>query len=327
MSSALVDAVLRCSEWSRVQQLDPIGTAGTYRGFLLIEIPLPWPRDIAETAEVVSISDLLADREIRVQALVPEGSARRVTLYENSDPTGFRSFMRTWANVETTVRDAVVRLLGGQHGADEGPVRDLLVCTHGRRDRCCGSLGTTLSAELGARAGSASSPLDGAVHTWRTSHTGGHRFAPTVIVLPEGTAWAYADADLIDRVLQRRGDVAEVVDRYRGCAGLTNPGVQALEREALRAMGWSLLQCRRTGTDLGGGRQELTVSLPDGRVDVWTAKVDVGRTLPLPECARPLSSTSKSVKELVINEVSVVQAMGGSPTREEMLGHGRAKAP
>ena len=50
-------------------------------------------------------------------------------------------------------------------------------------DRCCGSLGTALAQELLA------DPLQlgDDVRVWRTSHTGGHRFAPTALVLPQGT--------------------------------------------------------------------------------------------------------------------------------------------
>ena len=48
----------------------------------------------------------------------------------------------------------------------------LLVCTHGGRDRCCGSDGTRLFQALFPPPG---------VRVWRTSHTAGHRFAPTAI--------------------------------------------------------------------------------------------------------------------------------------------------
>ena len=52
-----------------------------------------------------------------------------------------------------------------------GRVTDVLVCTHGTRDTCCGSLGTRLWRDLDA----------GGATVRRTSHTGGHRFAPTAV--------------------------------------------------------------------------------------------------------------------------------------------------
>ena len=59
--------------------------------------------------------------------------------------------------------------------------RIVLVCTHGTRDDCCAIMGNAtfrgLREELGARDD---------VLVWQTSHLGGHRFAPTLVTLPDG---------------------------------------------------------------------------------------------------------------------------------------------
>jgi hypothetical protein len=45
-----------CSGLAREQDLDPAGSAGSYEGFALVEIPLPWPREITEaTVEVARL--------------------------------------------------------------------------------------------------------------------------------------------------------------------------------------------------------------------------------------------------------------------------------
>ena len=62
------------------------------------------------------------------------------------------------------------------------------MCDPERRDTRCGRWGTLLHIELAARATD--------VRIWHCSHTGGHRFAPTAITLPDGRAWAYVDADV-----------------------------------------------------------------------------------------------------------------------------------
>ena len=92
-------------------------------------------------------------------------------------------------------------------------VIDLLICTHGKRDVCCGQSGTALYAELCSRLdqGAAPDAAQGAVQDgviskyrlWRTSHTGGHRFAPTALTFPDGYAWAYLDAPASEHILQR----------------------------------------------------------------------------------------------------------------------------
>lgn len=55
----------------------------------------------------------------------------------------------------------------------------LLVCTNGKRDVCCALSGRGLVAEVAA-----SHPGQ----VWEASHLGGHRFAPTALVLPTGVA-------------------------------------------------------------------------------------------------------------------------------------------
>mgnify|MGYP000057586495 CR=1 FL=1 len=37
-----------CSSQSRAGGADPIGTAGEYDAYVLVEVPLPWPREITE---------------------------------------------------------------------------------------------------------------------------------------------------------------------------------------------------------------------------------------------------------------------------------------
>ena len=52
-----------------------------------------------------------------------------------------------------------------------------LVCTNGRRDRCCALYGLELYRALVAVAGEA---------VWQTTHVGGHRFAANVATFPDG---------------------------------------------------------------------------------------------------------------------------------------------
>lgn len=57
----------------------------------------------------------------------------------------------------------------------------LLVCTHGRRDRCCALDGRALAVAVGD------------ADVWECSHLGGHRFAPTALVLPTGYLYGRLD--------------------------------------------------------------------------------------------------------------------------------------
>ena len=85
-----------------------------------------------------------------------------------------------------------------------------LVCTNGKRDRCCARDGLALYQALAERVGSAA---------WQTTHLGGHRFAPTLISFPEGAVYgrlAPADVDSFIRT-QARGRLAPAHLRGRSC--------------------------------------------------------------------------------------------------------------
>jgi hypothetical protein len=299
---------LRCSAWSRENQVSPIGTAGSYRGYLLAEVRQPWPHDISETSLISSIREITEREGLRVQAMLdPTARGQRVMAYLNPLAKGFSGFVRHEGKYgDDFPADVTALLQEGDSGAGApapAPVKDVLVCIHGRRDFCCGSKGAELAVTLSQQ------DLPDGVRVWRTSHTGGHRFAPNVIVLPEGTLWAYADEKLVDRVLTRSGPVDDVLDHYRGCAGLSSPKVQAVEREVFREVGWGLLDMYREGTTNEDGLTRLTVHRPDGSSETWEAEVTPGRTVPVPDCGHPIEEAKKSETELVVTGLR--RASGG----------------
>lgn len=299
------DAKIRCSDRSRIASLSPIGTAGTQHGYLLVEIPLPWPRDVGQTSEGAELVPLLGPLRYRLQAVVPSDPAappreRRVILHARPPgATSFSGYRRFEGRAGESLAGTVTELLAA--AADPAPSRfeapgvDVLVCGHGTRDSCCGRLGAGLAVRLtpaGTLAG---------VELWRTSHLGGHRFAPTFLVLPQGTSWGFADLDLVAKVVHRTGDFAEVAGHYRGCTGLGSPQVQAVELEVLRKVGWSLLQAPRTGS-FDGTHADLSWREGEDTV-IWAGEVRPGRSIPMPKCMEPVSSSSDSETEWDVTAV------------------------
>ena len=216
----------RCSSWARAQHLEPIGTAGSYTGYLLVEWPLPWPRDVALVPELEEVARQAMTKGLRLQALVPTSSdeQRRVIAYRlpRGDRVRGGLVRRERCVAPELVLDAAIDLVAEEASDDRDEAdanADLLVCTHGRRDRCCGSLGTELALSLA----SLSFEALGGRSLWRTSHTGGHRFAPTAILLPEATVWAYLDEPTLRTIVSRKGDVAAVLGNYRGYSLLSSP--------------------------------------------------------------------------------------------------------
>lgn len=287
---------VHCSAWCRSAGLDPIGTVGTYTGYAIVDWPLPWPRDVTDIEALAGLNAAGRAAGLRVQMRVPsEAAPPRVSLYRADPGGGFVRCSADHAEIPLGSGPAAEAALGQLlespvtgPGADAG---EILLCTHGRRDRCCGSLGTNLFTEV--------ETVDFGRPLRRTSHTGGHRFAPTAVLLPEATAWAYLDADLLRRVVARQGDVADVVAHYRGCAGLPSAAAQAVERTVLAEVGWSLFDCARWGEE-SGGAVRLEVTDPGGRTTVWEAQVEEGRKLTVPDCGGTESAATKVETERVV---------------------------
>ena len=297
---------LWCSTWARREGVDPIGTAGSYGGYLVVEAPLPWPRDVGELPLLAPVLDLLGPARVRLQAIVPErGDGRlRLACYRWSGKGGPRFVGRELVVDPHDVPDAARALLvDGAGTALPTDAVEVLVCTHGRRDRCCGSLGTSLAQQL-AEPGA----MPEGVSVRRTSHTGGHRFAPTAIVLPEGTAWAFADGETLRRVVTRSGPLEDLLARYRGCAGMATPRVQAVERAVAQLVGWELFDLERSGSELEGDVVRLIVRRA-GADEAYEATVRVGRTLPVPGCGEPVELAVKSEQELVVEGLHRVDAV------------------
>ncbi len=326
-------APLSCSDWSRSQDLDPVGTAGAYCGYLLVEHPLPWPADIAAAPGLGEVAEMAAAAGVRLQAVVrpdwrPLGGEpmplRRLVCYRPAQPGWAGELRRSERQVPPgSLAEAARDLLTepvqarpapdgpAKHGHDHGPgghgrtgqgPQDVLVCTHGSRDACCGSRGMGLVQALQA-------PRSGDVpswRVWRTSHTGGHRFAPTVVMLPSASLWAYADANLVRSLADGSASPQEVLGRYRGCATLGPGPAQALDRAVAARVGMALLTTRRRAEPVGDGQWQLDA----GPLGSWRAVVVAGRRVPQPGCRALPETAAKTSTEWVVEELEALPAAG-----------------
>ena len=285
----------RCSDSARAQGTRMLGSAGRYSAFLLVQWPLPWPRDVGDIDELAPVTALASSIGARVQLLQPaqnvqdDAGAPRAMLFAAPDPfAGYRRF--ELARAEPTVIDDARALLEGAGTPGEGDVLDILVCAHGSRDVCCGSLGSRLLGELPAE------PTAG-IRWWRTSHTGGHRFAPTAITFPDGMVWGRLDARLLQLVARRDDGVADLAGHIRGCSGLRSAGAQVVDAEAFQTYGWDWLRLPRTDrTD--GDRVEIVAATPDGSRVSCSADVTEGRRVPQLPCRGPIGEVTKWDVEL-----------------------------
>jgi hypothetical protein len=289
---------LRCASWARVVELDPAGTAPTTDVFVLVEHPLPWPKDIGDDPHLAALqrvaSEHAAGRSVRLQAVAVEAGAttRRVVVFATGAPP-FTGYGRSEAAGAPDELPGIVADLVAAPPAAPAPAgsrtTDVLVCTHGSRDACCGSQGTRLFMD-------ADGAIDG-VRVWRTSHTGGHRFAPTAITFPDGNYWAFLDRPALEGIVDRTLPAAEAATHLRGCAAFS-PAAQVADRAVLAQQGWGWLDCARSAEERSPRRVEVTFETPGGERGGYDLLVEEGRMMPVPDCGGDPQLAKKSQPEL-----------------------------
>ena len=128
----------------------------------------------------------------------------------------------------------------------------LLVCTHGRRDRCCALDGRALVAAV----------APGCPDVWEATHLGGHRFAPTALVLPTG--YLYGRLDPTTAIAARKaaghGEVEPTLCRGRST---WSPAGQVAELAVRWATG--LRDAGALTVEERAGSDEVDVLAADGR--------------------------------------------------------------
>ncbi|SDB83049.1 hypothetical protein GA0111570_10484 [Raineyella antarctica] len=165
----------------------------------------------------------------------------------------------------------------------------LLVCTNGKRDRCCALTGRPVADSAGQAFPD---------RVFETTHLGGHRFAATAVVLPSGHAYARLDADAAIAVLaaaDERRICPEVADpdHYRGRSGLQRP--QQVAEFAFRDAvdDWSVpgppvdrpvpLGEGRWSVRVGGGSEGLTFEVAAVLTDRMRPESCGKPSVPVPE--------------------------------------------
>lgn len=229
------------------------GTAAVARFFVALEQPGPWGRDAVRESHLGAqlgneLASRCADRSGRFVLLRrpgthpdEDGPVTVLLAYAGGQPRGEGPsgawllhaplerpetlLALDWDALARGDREAVAASLPG---ATEAPPV-LLVCTNGRRDVCCAIRGRPIAAVAAVRAPD---------RVWESSHTGGHRFAPTGVLLPWGQTVARLTDNLAEEILEAslsgrvpRNAMGPVHDRGRSAHA---PDVQCAE-SAIRA--------------------------------------------------------------------------------------------
>src|SRR5215213_8695970 len=270
-----------CSVVSEAAREDPAGCGTPFVGYLGMEVAPPWMDDVSESPRFPG--------GLRDPVYSREGYVR--TLYLHKPPGHFAAYEKSeYAVPKCEIVPLVEALAEGSDGLsrferyeeDTSGGRDLLVCTHGSHDACCGKFGYPVYETLRHEYAGASEKQ---LRVWRTSHTGGHRFAPTLIDFPEGRYWGHLEPEALEKLVLRKDPVSELGRFYRGWAGLSGKFEQIAEREIFVREGWEWTRYLKRGMTLEADENEdraevrIEYATPGGDTGAYEATVETSGTV------------------------------------------------
>jgi hypothetical protein len=249
--------LLRCSIASLHRGDPQAGTAPVAKRWLLIEHQGPWAKKPMDTEPL--LGPLGAEIETTAasvggKVLLVRRPGRRAPGAEEHHwfavDTVRRSWVRgTWRK-PTDLRDAAHALGATLSASDEDAEPMVLVCTHGTRDTCCAVRGRPIVASL-ARA------LPEQV--WECTHLGGHRFAGTLLSLPDGACFGRLDPNTAVEVVRAHWQGRTDPVHLRGTTRW-EPAVQAALVAAIGAHGPASADDAMPGTvEVDGDRTTVEV--------------------------------------------------------------------
>ncbi|MFM1966138.1 MAG: hypothetical protein RL134_1863 [Actinomycetota bacterium] len=212
----------RCAETAAAEPLS--GTAPRARWWWLIEVPGAWGRKAIADCRVPAVRSLSSDEDRRVLLVRRPG---------RHPATDARSPLRVWiagalpddpppriaiADDPDEIRQWPIEGPASAVADPDAPI--LAVCTNSSRDACCGIDGRALVTSLSASSG-----------VWECSHLGGHRFAPTALLVRSGLVYGRL-TEPIARHLLVHGPDPETSAWIRGRSAL-EPAIQAAEAHLL----------------------------------------------------------------------------------------------
>ena len=278
-----------CSDHAREVREDIIGTATNYQTYILVECPGPWSYDAFQSKWVPDNLRTLVEEVHRAKLpvrflLVTNNYSHKVNyttllIYQKKPglSDGYQKYEFKLPDIQQ-VAEVVRKCLYSKIPDDQTETnitRDILICTHGSHDQCCARYGNPFYFHSSAAI--ADLQWDH-VRVWKSSHFGGHRFAPTAIDLPEGRYYGFLSQESFYSILTRTGDIQCLRKVYRGSGIIPTP-MQMLERELILRHGWSWFNYKLAGKiieqslDNNTILAELSFEEPSGSLFIYQAKL------------------------------------------------------
>jgi hypothetical protein len=227
----MVQQFFYCSQLSRNVEENTFGTASVGQVWLLVEYTEPWGSQALEESslskEVKNYLNQLVRRIPRARLLFIKQERRHhpsfnffIIRARERNPFIVRFELDDYEKLRERYLEVAAVAAGEKTDGLEVIKEPLyLVCTHGKRDKCCAKFGFPVYKSL--REG-----RDGIV--WQSSHVGGDRFAANLICFPHALFYAHMTEESAREVVTgyERGQI--VLEKFRGRACYSYP-VQSAE--------------------------------------------------------------------------------------------------
>jgi hypothetical protein len=183
-----------CCEWSAAVNEPLRGTAVTANVWFMLEYTRPWGAKATEENELPGdvlkwLSDQVSAVNGRLQFIRqfrPDADVLTFFVGVNDEiaPRLYEFHLGDYADLLELDVTAVVAG-DGRYNPHLVTGQRYFVCTNGKRDRSCAVYGAALYRALAEKVGTA---------VWQTTHLGGHRFAGTLLALPDGACYGRLSA-------------------------------------------------------------------------------------------------------------------------------------
>lgn len=219
-----------CSLRSREATEKVFGTASMGESWLLLEYAQPWgakafnesaippavKHHLSAVLKSVPLSKVLLIKRTR-------NVAGPLTLFVARSRESASSILKFefFEYEQLLDLDLASALAGGSPASAtpwEAPL--FLVCTHGKRDKCCAKFGIPIYNTIRSLVGPSS--------VWQCSHVGGDRFAANVVCFPDGIFYGHVTEQSAELMVQEYYERRIVLPIFRGRSCYSFP-VQAAE--------------------------------------------------------------------------------------------------
>lgn len=299
ISLPLATESVRCLDFAIANAVDPGGTALAPDVVVLVEVPEPWPKPVAKHVVLHDLVRVAQEHpeQVRLLAAIPHDGEHPRAIAFRPTPTGMA---RSEVLLSDAPADALRTVLANEAGIEVSlatGARTMLVCTQGSHDVCCGTDGAMFAdwAEQNRPD----------VEVFRVSHTGGHRFSPTAMTLPDGRMWAYLNPDSATAILDRNGTSQSLTapslatqllaKQCRGWWGAPTGPAQVAERAVFAELGFAADEMERS-VEIGANNSVVVTA----GADSYAVTVEIGREIPTIACGAPGGQPIKPGREWLV---------------------------